>query len=224
MSRILTTAAFGSIALLTLVGLVRRTGDAIDQATLATWLDAVYALLKFAVVCAFTGAVAKRPPARRKSRAPLAFAACAVAITSTFALHPPADGGSTVMLIVGEAIAVIACAWVVASVLSLGTCFGVLPEARGLVTRGPYRLVRHPVYLGEMSAFVGLVVANATPWSVGGLGALLVAQAVRMWMEEQALALEFPEYRDYAARTPRIVPRLGRDEPVAPVAVAGRSA
>jgi protein-S-isoprenylcysteine O-methyltransferase Ste14 len=42
-----------------------------------------------------------------------------------------------------------------ASLLSLGRWFGVWPALRGLATRGPYRLVRHPMYLAYVLADIG---------------------------------------------------------------------
>ena len=42
-----------------------------------------------------------------------------------------------------------------ASLLSLGRWFGVWPALRGLERRGPYRLVRHPMYLGYVFADMG---------------------------------------------------------------------
>ena len=75
-----------------------------------------------------------------------------MAIAAVLAFTPPGSGSEQGLMLVGELVAVLACLWLLASVLALGRCFGVLPEARGLVTRGPYRTVRHPVYLGEIAA------------------------------------------------------------------------
>jgi protein-S-isoprenylcysteine O-methyltransferase Ste14 len=51
-----------------------------------------------------------------------------------------------------------------ASLISLGRWFGVRPALRGLATRGPYRLVRHPMYLAYVLADVGY---NLQEWNVG---------------------------------------------------------
>ena len=94
--------------------------------------------------------------------------------------------------------------------LALGRCFGVLPEARGLVTHGPYALVRHPLYLGEFAAMAGLLIASPSPRNLAAGAAFVIAQVTRMILEERALTREFPEYADYAARTPRVVPSPAR--------------
>jgi len=52
----------------------------------------------------------------------------------------------------------------IASLLSLGRRFGVFPALRGLMTKGPYRLVRHPMYLAYVIADIGY---NLQEWNVG---------------------------------------------------------
>ena len=51
-----------------------------------------------------------------------------------------------------------------ASLFSLGKRFGVFPALRGLATRGPYRLVRHPMYLAYVLADIGY---NLQEWNFG---------------------------------------------------------
>jgi protein-S-isoprenylcysteine O-methyltransferase Ste14 len=170
------------------------------------WLDLGYTALKAGLVVAFTVFVIRRGPARRRVRRPLAFAACAAAMLSVVLLERPALSTGTPLVVAGETLALIAGAWMIAATVALGRCFGVLPEARGLVTHGPYRLVRHPLYLGEFSVCAGLVLASPSTRNLALATVFAVAQSLRMDMEERELSDQFPEYRDYALRTRRLIP------------------
>jgi protein-S-isoprenylcysteine O-methyltransferase Ste14 len=64
------------------------------------------------------------------------------------------------------------------------------------------------VYLGEIGMCVGLVLAAPRMWNLAMLVVVLLGQMTRMRLEERALASAFPEYRRYAAGTPRLVPGL----------------
>jgi protein-S-isoprenylcysteine O-methyltransferase Ste14 len=75
-----------------------------------------------------------------------------------------------------------------ASLLSLGKRFGVFPALRGLVTRGPYRLVRHPMYLAYVIADIGY---NLEEWNFGTVLLVLAGWAsllYRMRAEERILS------------------------------------
>jgi len=89
--------------------------------------------------------------------------------------------------------------------------FSILPEPKAgarLVTAGPYRLVRHPMYLALVIACFGLAAYNGH-WLNGlGLGALALVLNLKAAREERLLAERFPEYAAYARRTARFVPGL----------------
>jgi protein-S-isoprenylcysteine O-methyltransferase Ste14 len=212
MSRHLPGALFALFTAATAVNLAHGVGDAVAHPSGRAWLVAGYWLLKTLVVAAFAYFLFVRGPSRRPSREPVAFVSCTVAMAAVVALGQP-GAGSAVSLAAGEALAVASCVWLLASVVFLGRCFGVLPEARGLVTRGPYGIVRHPVYLGELGAAAGLALGAPAARNLIALAALAAAQLVRMRLEERALEAAFPEYAAYAARTPRLLPRAPRPRP-----------
>jgi protein-S-isoprenylcysteine O-methyltransferase Ste14 len=188
---------------------------AVSQPTTRAWLVALYALLQTGVALAFAVFTLGRPGPRSLSRSPVAILACAVAIVGVLAFNGPSRSTPEGLLLIGEIVAIASCAWLLVSVCFLGRCFGVLPDARGLVTTGTYRLVRHPVYLGEIGACAGLALAAPSPMNAAVLGALFLAQTVRMRLEERALSDAFPEYEAYALRTPRLFPRLRAIRPPA---------
>ena len=92
--------------------------------------------------------------------------------------------------------------------LVLGRSISILPEARRLVIWGPYALVRHPLYLGEIIAIVGVALQYLSAWALLLLALVCAIQLQRMKNEERVLLQVFPEYGDYMARTARLVPRV----------------
>jgi len=78
-----------------------------------------------------------------------------------------------------------------------------------LVTSGPYRWVRHPLYTVGSSMFIAFGM-TADNWFIAALGVLaFIAMAVRTPKEEANLIEKFgDEYRDYMKRTGRYFPKL----------------
>lgn len=200
-------ALFALITIGVPVRAVHELRDALAEPTLQMWLLFVDAALRTLVWAAFTAFIYRRRPSRRPSRSPRAFAACAGAILAAVLLTSPTEQAAVWAVLAGEIVVVVGVAFTLVSVLFLGTCFGVLPEVRGLVMRGPYRYLRHPVYLGEITAFAGFVIASQRPLNAVLLAVFVASQSIRMRMEERALSEEFPEqYGAYAARTRRLLP------------------
>jgi protein-S-isoprenylcysteine O-methyltransferase Ste14 len=79
--------------------------------------------------------------------------------------------------------------------------FSITIEARALVTRGPYRWVRHPIYLGEILASTAVVVWRWSWLNVAIFLLFLIIQILRARWEESKLKKIFPEYRELLSRT-----------------------
>jgi len=86
--------------------------------------------------------------------------------------------------------------------------FSLVPEARGLVRSGPYGVVRHPMYLGELLSATGLILPTLASLHLAIFVIFLGAQLIRMHFEERVLTRIFPEYRAYAQHTSRLIPFL----------------
>lgn len=78
------------------------------------------------------------------------------------------------------------------------------PNLRGLRTGGPYRWVRHPMYLGLLALGFGTagIDLRALPPALG-LAAALIGKVV---IEERMLRRTYPEYKAYASRSWRLIP------------------
>jgi protein-S-isoprenylcysteine O-methyltransferase Ste14 len=88
----------------------------------------------------------------------------------------------------------------------LGKSFSIMPEARRLVTGGPYAYARHPLYTVEMITITGTALRFAAPWSwLIGL-AVIVFLWIRSYFEEQVLEKTYPEYAAYRLHTKRFIP------------------
>ncbi|MDR7574303.1 MAG: methyltransferase [Armatimonadota bacterium] len=93
------------------------------------------------------------------------------------------------------------------ALVSLGDAFGIAPAYRGrIVVRGPYRLLRHPAYAGELLSLTAFAATHPTPANLVILNAIAAILAARAIWEERIL-MEDPDYARYAERVRwRMVP------------------
>ena len=72
---------------------------------------------------------------------------------------------------------------------------------------GPYRIVRHPGYAGNMLALPGMVLALSSTWTLIPTAVALIIAVIRTVLEDQTLQDELPGYRAYAGRVRyRLIP------------------
>jgi protein-S-isoprenylcysteine O-methyltransferase Ste14 len=169
----------------------------------------LHMVLSAALTCLFAAATLRRSaPVRRGSLVGAGVAVIGLVSVTLIGLLSAAHRVPASRLAAADTLIICGLVFSVICATSLGACFGVLPDARGLVTAGPYRLVRHPLYLGEIVSALG--VALGTDRVVIGLAgwvALVVVQMLRARFEEQTLRAAFDEYVRYAQTTRwRIIP------------------
>jgi protein-S-isoprenylcysteine O-methyltransferase Ste14 len=139
------------------------------------------------------------------SRAPLAWAATGIGTFGLLAARPayaPVLGAEPVYLAL-QLLGAVGAAW---SLGVLGRSFGLVPANRGVRTRGPYRIVRHPAYASYFAAYLGYTLENPSPWNAFLFAAVIACQLVRIRTEEDCLRGD-PAYVQYCGRVRyRLVP------------------
>jgi protein-S-isoprenylcysteine O-methyltransferase Ste14 len=88
---------------------------------------------------------------------------------------------------------------VIAAKMTLGRSFGIAPANRGVVARGPYTFVRHPIYTGYMITHVAFLMAHPSAWNAAVLTVADLALVVRALLEERVLG-DDERYRTYCTR------------------------
>ena len=154
-----------------------------------------------------------RPRARRRAGGPAQRVAAFVGTTMLLVFPAFFDQGRRLLTPpaavhgLADSLLVACTAFGVFSLLYLRHNFSIIPEARGFVTTGPYRLVRHPLYFAEIGVSIALAFhGDLSTWSTLLLVPFVSIQLVRSVYEERLLRATFPGYEAYAARTRRLIP------------------
>jgi protein-S-isoprenylcysteine O-methyltransferase Ste14 len=149
--------------------------------------------------------VATRPLPSRVRFDPLSVAAVAVS-NWHYLFYDFSVEGPRVAAGIGAALLVAAVYLGVWARLTLRGSFAMLPAIRDLRTRGPYRFVRHPIYLALAITDVGLLLGRPS-WGNAGIAVAAVAAHVVRVFREEAIWNRRAAYRTYARATRfRLVP------------------
>jgi protein-S-isoprenylcysteine O-methyltransferase Ste14 len=100
-------------------------------------------------------------------------------------------------------------ALVIPGLLIRALASGQLQKNEQLATGGPYAYTRNPLYLGSLILAIGFALASRSWWIVAGIILLFLAIYLPVIRGEEVFLRErFPQFKDYARRVPRFIPRL----------------
>ena len=110
----------------------------------------------------------------------------------------------------GLALTLLGCAFAIWARVTLGSNWSGMPKVKReheLIVRGPYKLVRHPIYSGLLLALAGTAIAEDRSIWILALFLAVVSYAVKLRQEEQLMMQTFPEdYPAYRRRVKALIP------------------
>jgi protein-S-isoprenylcysteine O-methyltransferase Ste14 len=139
-----------------------------------------------------------RRPAQLVDRSVIAAVMTTVSVAAPPMLRA-SDNPSLAPDIVTALVSAVAVILVIVGKLTLGRSFGLVPANRGVVSRGPYNMVRHPIYAGYLISHIAFLAAHPAPWNVAIVLVGDTALILRALMEERVLATDVA-YQAYCRR------------------------
>ena len=197
----------GLVTLLSLQQYMRQADPTLPGAVYILNIAMRASVIAYLVVIAATVVARMRPARKARGVEPRISALIGTFLLPAVVLFPrrelslSADVVSTVLTLAGSTFAIVV-------LTQLRASFSIMAEARQLVTIGAYRLIRHPLYLAEEIAAIGVMMQFFSPWTALILAVQIGFQLRRMRNEEVILAEIFPEYPAYRERTARILPGI----------------
>jgi protein-S-isoprenylcysteine O-methyltransferase Ste14 len=162
-----------------------------------------------------------------KARLGILLEACGYAIAWTLRRKHPLFIETAGMIpniccsIIAVIIAVLSAALVVTAVRTLGKQWAVAARVvkdHQLITKGPYNLVRNPIYSGMLGMLVSTAIAFSTWYALlPAIAVFWYGTMIRVKVEEQLLREAFGEkFDDYTRRTPALIPTFFKSEKISP--------
>ncbi|MGA1839205.1 MAG: methyltransferase family protein [bacterium] len=141
------------------------------------------------------------------------FYAKAIAIATsclplTFPILNRSISENPVILIIANIVMIFGMFFSIYSLFVLGRNFSIIPQVRGLVQSGPYRIIRHPLYTGEIVSYFGIFLVRPSISTFAVFLLLIFCQVYRALQEEMLLDSIFPEYKSYRSKTARFIPYI----------------
>ncbi len=208
--RLCAISAFGFLAMATMVrtlAIVAQATEGIDTLTaarlFATLCQTVCYLL--VIVLTFTRGA---PVKRATGLEPRLSALAGTFLILGFGFLPPPRGLSVAWHVAAASLLLLGFALIFVILLQLGRSFSVMAEARRLVTRGPYGVIRHPLYLAELICVGGAFIEAASVPAAILVLVVIAFQIRRIYNEEAVLGAAFPDYPAYRASTARLIPGI----------------
>lgn len=111
--------------------------------------------------------------------------------------------GSIIAIILGDFIIV----W---GLFYLKRSFSILTEVRSMVQKGPYRWIRHPMYLGESLSILGILFLSPSWFNIIVAVSFIVFLRIRAYYEEQKILAVYPDYANMLQNNGAFLPKISR--------------